>query len=351
MDIKERYIQALCKELEMRKSYLGNVNIATIYLGGGTPSQLGKEDFEKIFKTIKHNYQVNNDAEITLEANPDDLTEEYVEMLTDLPFNRISMGVQTFNDKTLKILNRRHSSQQAKDAVKRCQAKGFKNISIDLIYGLPNESYEEWTKDLKKAIDLNIQHISAYHLIYEEGTKLHKLLMQKNVTPVSEVKSVDFFKILIHQLKDAGFEHYEISNFCQPNFHSKHNSSYWLNEKYMGCGPSAHSYNLEQREWNISSLSKYIESINKGERDFEVEELPLDTRYNDLIITSLRTMWGLDTKIIKERLGDEYYDYCIKLAKKHIESNNLTYKNGVLSLTEKGVFVSDGIMSDLLWVD
>lgn len=251
---KGRYIEALCKELEMRYTYLKGKPIETLYFGGGTPSQLDEKDFRKVFDTVRRVYGMENCHEITLEANPDDLCPEYLQMLSELPFNRISMGIQTFDDTTLKLLKRRHNAAQAIRAVELCRAHGFRNISIDLIYGLPGETTERWEKDLQQAIALDVEHISAYHLIYEEGTPIYKMLQKHQVEEVDEDSSVRFFTLLIDRLHEAGYEHYEISNFCKPGMYSRHNTSYWQGVSYLGCGPSAHSFDGQTREWNCSSI-------------------------------------------------------------------------------------------------
>jgi len=349
--LKDRYIRALCKELEMRKDYLNGEPIQTVYFGGGTPSQLEPADFELVFNTINQVYGMKQCEEITLEANPDDLTPEYLQSLSQLPFNRLSIGVQTFNDDTLKLLKRRHSSSQAIQAVKDARLAGFNNISIDLMYGLPGETQESWTNDLSQALALHAEHISAYHLIYEEGTTLYNMLQEKQVKEVSEDNSLFFFSELTRQLSNAGYEHYEISNFCLPDKYSRHNASYWKGIPYLGCGPSAHSFNGESREWNVSSLNLYIKGIEKGERNSEVEWLDKNTRYNDLIVTTLRTMWGLSLTYLEKEFGQEYLDYVLRNARKHLNNEDLIIKKDHLQLTPKGVFISDGIMSDLLWVD
>ena len=347
----DRYIQTLCKELEQRKEYLEGEDIETIYLGGGTPSQLQEKHFEQIFSTLYIYYPVRPDAEITLEANPDDLNKEYVTMLRHFPFNRLSMGIQTFNDTTLRLLHRRHTAQQAIDAFERCRQAGFANISIDLMYGLPGETLATWQADLKQAVTLHPEHISAYHLIYEEGTPLWKLREEHRVSEIDEDLSVSLFSELIHTLKTAGYEHYEISNFCLPGKHSRHNSSYWIGKKYLGCGASAHSYNGISRQWNIASLEKYMTGIEHRKPDYEIEELDLYTRYNDFVITSLRTQWGMSLTKLKTDFGEKLYDYCIQLATPHLQQHTLQQANGLLKFTEQGIFISDGIMSDLLWVE
>lgn len=348
---KGRYINALCKELRLRKSYLENESIETIYFGGGTPSQLDKEDFVRIFNTINEVYDTQHCTEITLEANPDDLQPAYIDMLASLPFNRISIGIQTFNESTLRLLKRRHTANQAIMAVQNCRNAGFQNISIDLMYGLPGETFANWEADLQQAIRLDVEHISAYHLIYEEGTVLYEMRKKHKVEEVDEDWSVRFFATMIEQLTQAGFQHYEISNFCKPDKHSKHNSSYWIGKKYLGCGPSAHSYDGKDRQWNVSDLSLYIKGIDNEHPAIEVEHLDLHTRYNDFIITSLRTMWGLSLDQLKATFGDSLYQYCMQNAQPHLQRKVLELKNNTLLLTREGIFISDGVMSDLLWVE
>ena len=348
---KPTYIHALCQELEIRKDYLQGEDIETIYLGGGTPSQLSLEELESIFTTIYNIYKVKEDAEITLEANPDDLAPEYVAMLRQLPVNRISMGIQTFQEDILKLLHRRHTAQQAIEAFQRCRNAGFQNISIDLMYGLPNETLETWREDLKKALSLYPEHISAYHLIYEEGTALWNLREQRQVEEADEELSVTLFKTLIDELTQAGYQHYEISNFCLPGLHSRHNSSYWTGKKYLGCGPSAHSFNGLSRQWNVASLEAYIHGITNGNPDYEIEELDLYTRYNDYVITSIRTCWGMSLSRLRTEYGEEIYRYCLRMVRPYIEHGLLEKKENILKLTKAGIFISDGIMSDLLWVE
>lgn len=348
---KAEYVHALVRELEMRKDYVGDEEIETIYLGGGTPSQLSQEELEEIFAYIYKVYKVTPDAEITLEANPDDLTPEYVSMLRTLPVNRISMGIQTFQEETLKLLHRRHTAQQAIEAFRRCREAGFQNISIDLMYGLPGETLETWEQDLQQAVDLHPEHISAYHLIYEEGTTLWNLREQNKVEEAEEELSLTLFKTLIERLTKAGYQHYEISNFCLPGLHSRHNSSYWTGKKYLGCGPSAHSFDGISRQWNVSSLEKYLEGIRSNQLDFELEDLDLYTRYNDFVITSIRTCWGMPLAQLRTTYGETLYNYCLRMAKPHIEQGVLEIKEDTLKLTPQGIFISDGIMSDLLWIE
>lgn len=350
-ELKTRYVRALCSELEMRKEYLKEERVETIYFGGGTPSQLEEGDFRQLFETIQKCYGMESCHEITLEANPDDLSKEYLQMLSTLPFNRLSMGIQTFDDATLKLLKRRHDARTAIEAVDRCRQAGFSNISIDLIYGLPGETKERWENDLRQAIDLNVEHISAYHLIYEEDTPIYKMLKQHQVSEVDEDSSLEFFTLLIERLQKAGFEHYEISNFCRPGKHSRHNTSYWQGIPYLGCGPSAHSFDGMTREWNVSSIDQYIKGIEENRRTFEIEYLDQATRYNEFIITTIRTVWGTPIEKLKQTFGNELWEYCRKMAAPYLENGKLEEHDGALRLTREGIFISDSIMSDLLWVD
>lgn len=345
---KQEYISALCKEIALRKNYLSGEKIKTIYFGGGTPSQLSEKDFSVIFKSIYDNFEVVPDAEITMEANPDDLTPHYVEMLIRHPFNRLSIGIQSFDDKELAFLKRRHSSEKAKEAVTLCKSKEFNNISIDLMYGLPGQTMEIWQKNLNEAIGLDIQHISSYHLIYEQGTWLYRLFKLGEVNAVDEDVSVEMFSIMIDKLASAGFEHYEISNFARNGLYSNHNSSYWLGEKYLGLGPAAHSFNGENRSWNIASISRYIKGINTGYPDIETEYIDEDTSYNDFILTGMRTMWGVDLNKLERRFGEQMKTYCLKNVRKYIDTDYVTIVDNVMKLTRKGIFISDGIMSDLM---
>ena len=345
-----KYIEALCKELVLRKDDLKGEPIQTIYIGGGTPSQLTEFELKQIFTTIANHYDLSKIEEITMEGNPDDLTTNYLAMLRTTPINRLSLGIQTFNNDMLKKLNRRHNAEQAIAAVKEAQNYGFDNISIDLMYGLPHETMDVWINDIKMAIQLNIEHVSAYHLIYEKGTPLYKKLTDGIIQEVDEDFSLQSFTNLIKILTDNGFIHYEISNFAKKGKIAQHNTSYWTGEKYLGYGSSAHSYNGINRSWNVSSLYKYIQQIETNRLHPEVENLDINTRYNDYVITSLRTMWGISLDKLKKEFGESYYNYALNMAKKHITVGNLELKNNNLKLSKKGIFISDGIMSDMLYV-
>lgn len=350
MKYKEPYLSAVIRELELRKDYLEGEPVETIYFGGGTPSQLQAADFSRIFEAIHRLFDVSPCVEITLEANPDDMTPGYVAGLQTLPFNRVSMGVQSFKEEDLRFLNRRHNREQALLAVDLCKKNGLENISVDLIYGLPGQTLEEWKQNLDTVIRLDIPHISAYHLIYEEGTAIYKLKEAGKITPVDEDLSVALFTSLIDQLTANGYLHYEISNFARPGMLSRHNSSYWIGKKYLGIGPSAHSYNGQNRQWNISSLPGYLQAIKKGVPDIEIENLDINTRYNDFIITGLRTMWGIKFNEIQQQFGKDKLIYCQKQAAPYLKQGLLIEKDDTLTLSRNGIFISDSIMSDLLWV-
>ena len=348
----DRYIEALCAELEQRKDYLEDEEIETVYMGGGTPSQLQEKHFEALFDTLYHHYSIRPDAEITIEANPDDLHPTYIRMLRHFPFNRLSMGIQTFNDATLSVLQRRHNARQALEAFWNCREAGFGNISIDLMYGLPGETLATWQADLKQAVTLHPEHISAYHLTYENGTELWKMKRDRRINETSEENSLEFYNMLTERLKASGYIHYEISNFCLPGQFSRHNSSYWKGIPYLGCGPSAHSYDgMSHRQWNTASLTAYIKGIENGTPDEEKEYLDQYTRYNEFVITSLRTMWGMPLEKLKETYGEKLHDYCMECARPYIKNGELTITDNTLHISPKGVFISDRIMSDLLAVD
>jgi oxygen-independent coproporphyrinogen-3 oxidase len=314
---KVAFREAACRELAMRRDYLKGEKIRTVYFGGGTPSQLAAADFAHIFDTIGRYYDVSDCEEITLEANPDDMTAEYVASLRSLPFNRISMGVQSFDATDLHFLNRRHTREQAIQAVSLCRENGIENISIDLIYGLPGRTVAGWTHNLDEAIALDVPHISAYHLIYEEGTPLNKLRMAGKVVPVDELVSEELFNLLIDRLEAAGYLHYEISNFARPGYFSKHNSSYWNETKYLGIGPSAHSYDGGK----------------------PAVECGFD-----------RTLSGIRLGQIESCFGEAKKSFCQQQAARYINQGLIIQQDDRPFLSRRGIFISDHIMSDLLWV-
>ncbi|WP_277465229.1 radical SAM family heme chaperone HemW [Parabacteroides sp. PF5-6] len=342
------YLEALSEEIRLRHGYLAGEPVETIYFGGGTPSQLRAEDFSQIFEMIGRYFDLSACREVTLEANPDDLSAAYLQALRPLPFNRISMGVQSFDPEDLLFLQRRHDREQALRAVALCQEQGYTNISIDLIYGLPGQTADKWKANLDEVLRLDIPHISAYHLIYEEGTALHRLLEQEKVKPLEEEESLELFSILIDTLAEAGYRHYEISNFARPGYFSQHNRSYWQGKKYLGLGPSAHSYNGESREWNVSSLPGYMQAIRAGKPDLEREILTVSDQYNDYIITRLRTSDGIDLREIASLFGADYQDYCYKQSHPFLDKGLLVRDEERLRLTRRGIFLSDSLMRELI---
>ncbi len=350
-NMKDSYVDALCNELYIRSNYI-NENIETIYLGGGTPSILSSQQLDRIFDAIHKHFSITGKAEITIEANPDDLTKEYLSELKELPFNRISMGVQSFNDVQLKKMGRRHNAEKAKEAVANARNAGFENISIDLMFALPGSTIQDWHNDLDNATALQPTHISAYNLTYEEGTPLYKDVLEGRNLPLDEEENIRQFEVLIERLTAAGYRHYEISNFALPGYESRHNSSYWHDVPYLGCGASAHSYNGTSRGWNISDINKYINGICTGTPCFEIEELSTAERYNDSVLTRLRTADGLPAEWVKEKFGSSLYNYMMQAALKEIAAGNLREtSDGHFALTKKGIFVSDAVMREFIYVE
>ena len=350
LELRERYVDAVCKEISFRSENIEvggeRPQIGTVYLGGGTPSQLTIPQLQQIFDTIYIYNKVENDAEVTIEMNPDDVNKETAEALRKLPVNRISMGAQTFSDERLRFLRRRHNASQVKEAVETLRQAGFKNISIDLMYGFPNQTLEEWKADIEKALELDVEHISTYCLMYEEGTALYKLLEQGKVAEIDEERERKMYYTLIERLEAAGYEHYEISNFARKGYRSRHNSSYWRGIPYIGVGAAAHSYDIKTRSWNVADIKKYIEAMEQGKRPYEEEVIDANTRYNDAITVALRTKEGLDLTT----LPDNQRRHCIANAKRHIDANLLRLADNHLALTKEGLFVSDMVMSDLMIV-
>jgi oxygen-independent coproporphyrinogen-3 oxidase len=346
-----KFVDTLCRELELRKNELPNETIQTIYFGGGTPSQLTIAQFRQIFDTIAAHYRIDSEAEITIEANPDDLNEEYIKGLTTLPFNRISIGIQSFDDDDLKRLRRRHSSTQALDAIELCRKHGLTNISIDLMYGLPDQTIEAWSKNVTIACNLAVQHISAYHLIYEKGTALYRKLKKGEVVEADEELSILMFRDLRDQLAKKGFQHYEISNFALNGYVSRHNSSYWSGIPYLGIGAAAHSFNGIDRLWNAPNLTAYIAQGETGLFLPEIEKSTLHSRYNDFIIITLRTMWGLNLSDLTQKFGDELSNYFLKEVTPFIKKGWVIKSDNNYRIAIEGLFVSNTILSELLFVD
>ncbi|GAB6982238.1 radical SAM family heme chaperone HemW [Prevotella dentasini JCM 15908] len=350
------YVEALCQEMELRKDYLKEP-LTTIYLGGGTPSQLSVRHLEQLFSAVRSTLPMPENGfgemEITLECNPDDVTEEYARQLGHLPVNRVSMGAQTFSDERLRFLHRRHTAGEVALAVERLRKNGIRNISVDLMFGFPNETIAEWQTDIDYILQLGIEHISAYSLMYEEGTPLYRLLEKGEVKETDEELYRQMYDLLIDRLAVAGFEQYEISNFARltqqgkPSaFRSRHNSSYWHNVPYMGVGASAHSYNIHSRQWNIASLQAYVSAINSGELPCETEEISADTHYNDMVTTALRTREGISL----ESLTAGQRDHLLHAAQLYISRSLLVREGDYVRLTRNGIYISDSIMSDLMKV-
>lgn len=347
LELREQYVEAVCKEIEMTNKYLNGDTIHSIYFGGGTPSQLDTTQIGRILNTVQAHHSIVQNCETTIELNPDDVTSEYVESLRSLPVNRVSLGIQTFNDNILRFIHRRHTSQQAIDAVRRLQNHGFSNISIDLMFGFPGETLEDWQNDIEHALQLGIQHISAYSLMYEEGTELYRLLSSQQIHEIDEELSRNMYQTLMERLADAGFEHYEISNFAKPGYYSRHNSSYWNDTKYLGIGAGAHSYNGIIRQSNISNIKAYIDGIHEGMPKCDTEMLTRDQQYNETVMTRLRTSQGLNTDIIKERFGTDYYNHLMTAATPYYNIGLLKIDEGNLSLTPKGIYISNDIIASL----
>ena len=344
---KSDFIKALLKEIELQKNYFINNKVSTIYFGGGTPSMLSVSEISSILNKINQLFLIEKEAEITLEANPDDLTLEKIAELKNSPVNRISVGIQSFNDEDLKYLNRKHNSEQAKKSIFRLKEFGFENIGIDLIYGIPTLTEKKWEQNLDNFFSMEIPHLSAYSLTIEKKTILDNLIKKGKTENVSESQSIEHFKYLLNRMEENNFVHYEISNFSLSGRHSKHNSIYWTGGKYLGLGPSAHSFNGNSRQWNVANLSKYIQSINNGVIPAEIEILNTDQKYNEYIMTSLRTILGCNKNFIKENFGEKYLDHFIKLSKKYLKNRTLILKDDKYVLSKSGKLFADGIASDL----
>ena len=348
---KPQLIKALKHEIELQKNYLGGEEIETIYFGGGTPSVLNGKEINSLLKKLSEIHEITDNPEITLEVNPDDIDKDYVCEIKTTPVNRLSIGIQSFSNEDLLLLNRRHNRKQAINAVKLFKSAGFSNISIDLIYGIPGMSVENWKKNLTQAFELNVQHISAYFLTIEPGTVMAQLIENGEITPLEEEENVEQYSVLLEQMVENHFIPYEISNFCKEEYYSKHNTNYWKQKKYLGLGPSAHSYDGQSRQWNIADNDQYIKSLKADSLVFEREILDPKRKYNDYILTSLRTMWGVDLKYIEEAFSKEAKDYCVSLAKRFQEYGMIDFMNESLVLTKQGKLIADNIISELLMTD
>jgi oxygen-independent coproporphyrinogen-3 oxidase len=344
------FLSALKKEMILRKHEVNDELIESIYFGGGTPSVLKLDETASILQLIFSIYHVQKDAEITLEANPDDLTGLFVQALAGTRINRLSIGIQSFNDRDLKAMNRRHNAVQALDCVKNAYDAGFHNLSIDLIYGLPNQSLKDWEKNIDLAIKLNVNHISAYHLTYHEGTVFYDYLKSGKIREIPDELSFAQFSLLKHRLEEVGYEHYEISNFARNGQYSRHNRSYWERKSYIGFGPSAHSFNQRTRRWNVSSLKEYLQAVERGTTFWEDEVLSSQDQYNDYMITSLRTRWGISSEYLDSAFDLRYSQYFKKEARSFVESGHLLCHGQTYTLSEEGLFISDKIMERLLFI-
>lgn len=331
----------------MRKDYLEGEFITSIYFGGGTPSLIETSAIRNILDVIENNFTVVKDAEITLEANPDDLTGGKLHDLAEAFVNRLSIGAQSFSDSDLRFMNRTHTAADAVRAVKAAQDAGFSNISIDLIYGTPGMTTEQWKKNLDIAFTLDVPHLSCYCLTVEEKTKLFQLVRDKKVPDVNEDSATEHFSLLMDMAKQKGFEHYEISNFCRDEMYSKHNTSYWKREKYLGFGPSAHSFNGDSRQWNVSNISGYIESIGKEIIPCEKEILTASQKFNEYVMTSLRTQWGCDVKVITNEFGEKFEQHFLEKSKKYLQDKLMEQKENIFLLARKGKFFADRIAADI----
>lgn len=346
LSLRERYVEALCREMDLLPY---KPRIETIYLGGGTPSQLSHAGLLRLFDYIYNVYDVADDVEVTMECNPDDIRKS---MFADLPVNRVSMGAQTFSDGRLRFLRRRHNAREVDNAVKLLRDDGISNISVDLMFGFPGETVEEWRADIDHALSLNPEHVSAYGLMYEEGTALYRMLEDGRVKEIDEELSLKMYDVLLDTLAAAGYEHYEISNFARLDGHkvsqwrSRHNSSYWHDIPYLGLGAGAHSYYDGTRHWNPDDIKRYIEAIEQGRLPYEEETIDADTHYDDIVTTALRTIDGIDLN----NLDSKHRDYLLQSAEDYIRRGLLVMDGDHLRLSREGINISNAIMSDLMLV-
>ena len=339
-------LQAICRELLMRKDEVFNQNIETVYFGGGTPSLLSIKELDAIFSVIFKHYNVLPNAEITLEANPDDLSSAKLNELEHSPVNRLSIGIQSFFEDDLKFMNRAHTATEAKKCLNE-SLQLFDNITIDLIYGVPGMDTEKWLKNLQTAFEFNVPHISSYALTVEEKTALHNFIKKGKISPVDENLALQHFNILVEATEKEGFVQYEISNFGKPGYFSRHNSSYWKGETYVGIGPSAHSFNKKERSWNIANNIKYMQALQQNKLPSEVENLSLNNRFNEYVMTGLRTIWGVSLNFVETEFGLAYKQQLLQAAQQYVNTNLLEIHENVLRTTKKGKFLADGIASEL----
>lgn len=343
-------VKAICSEIALRQNYLQDKNLQSIYFGGGTPSLLSQKQLLQIFESIEKYFTIGLHAEITLEANPDDLSEEKLAELKRTPINRLSIGVQSFFDADLKWMNRAHNALEAEKAIAIAKQKGFENITIDLIYGTPGLTNENWLANINKALALGINHISSYALTVEPKTALASMIQKGSYANTNEEQAAEQFDILVKTLTENGFIHYEISNFAKPDFFAKHNSNYWKGKHYLGIGPSAHSFNTVSRSWNVANNQKYLNALAKNKLDITDEVLTNNNQINEYIMTGLRTIWGCDLSFIASQFGETERQRIMKESAKFIEQDLLIIQNDILLTTVKGKFLADGIAADLFLV-
>lgn len=346
----KKFIKILQNEIVQRKNYLESEPVETIYFGGGTPSVLTGSEITGILDCISLHFNVLSTVEITFEANPDDLSTEYLHEIYQAGVRRLSVGIQSFQNEYLKKMNRRHNAEQAIEAVENAAKIGFNDISADLIYGLPGLTRAQWKSDLIRVFQLPVQHLSAYHLTYHKGTPFYTWLKKGTLKALNEEESIRQFQMLIRMAHENGFEQYEISNFAKDQKYSKHNSSYWKGVKYLGLGPSAHSFNGVSRSWNVSNIESYIKAVVAGISYSETEILTEKNKYNEYVITRIRTKWGVSTDEIKSVFGTEKADWFQKNIEKYISLKLVKQQNTIFTLTEKGMFVSDDIMANLMFI-
>lgn len=348
---KDEMIEALVREIEMRKHYLINEEVKTIYFGGGTPSIVPARDIEKILQAIYDRFQLSAVPEITLEANPDDLSKEHLYALHQVGINRLSIGVQSFIDRDLVWMNRAHHKDEALTSIKRAQDIGIENISIDLIYGTPNLTDREWLDNIQQALELEVPHISSYALTVEKGTALGNWVEKKKQKPIDEEQAASQFEILMEELAANGYDHYEISNFAKPGYYSKHNSSYWEGSKYMGIGPSAHSFNKTSREWNVANNQKYLNDIYSDVLPSQTEQLKLNDRFNEYLMVSFRTSKGVNIKYIEDEFGSSVLAEFAENVQEYISKKWLVLEKGFYKTTKEGKLMADKIASELFTLE
>lgn len=348
LTFKDEMLGAMKKEIFLRKDELQSKTLKSLYFGGGTPSILKVDELNALMDEVLKYFAFDPDIEITLEANPDDLDAQFLKGLSQSPVNRLSIGTQSFFDEDLKLMNRAHNAGQAEDSIKRAQDFGFENISIDLIYGSPTSDFEIWKENLRKVIALSVSHISSYALTVEPKTALNQWIQQRKVAAPKESEQHAEFSYMVDFLKDHGFDHYEISNFGKPGFHSQHNSAYWKSKEYLGIGPSAHSFNgWNERSWNISNNRRYIDALNENTLAKESEILTEKEQFNEMMMIGLRTMWGVDLQQMEGKFSDFIQEEFQKNTAPKLESGILTIENRHLRIPEKHWFLADGIASDL----